>query len=255
MKQAAIGDLVFSKIICGSNPFYGHSHFSGARSAEYLNRFDDKTVERTIQRCINLGINTVESCANERIVSILSRLRERNPEPIHFIGSTRIDETSDIKSHQQKLSFLIENRADICVVHAQYVDRPRRGDSIAGLGQLIEKIHDGRLLAAVSTHRVETVELCERQGYGVDTYLFPLNVHGFVHPGYKGTESVRERIEVVRNTPKPFILIKTLGAGRIPPDEGLQFIAENAKPSDLISIGFATEDEVSETVELVEKFF
>lgn len=255
MKQVTIGNLVFSKIICGSNPFYGHSHFSAARDVEYLDRFDDETVERTIQRCISLGINTVESSANERIVSILSRLRDKNPASIHFVGSTRIDETSDIKSHQQKLSFLIEHRAEVCVVHAQYVDRPRSGDSIEGLPRLIEKIHDAGLLAGISTHRVETVELCERQGYGVDTYLFPLNLSGFVYPRYEGTESVQERISVVRNTRKPFILIKTLGAGRIPPAEGLQFVAENAKPSDLISIGFAAEDEVSEAVELVENLF
>lgn len=255
MKEVTICNRVFSKIICGTNPFYGHSHFSDARNAEYLGRFDDETIERMIQRCISLGINAVESSANERIVSILSRLRDKNPEPIHFVGSTRIDETSDIKSHQQKLSFLIENRAEVCVVHAQYVDRPRKGDDIRGLPQLIEKIHDAGLLAGISSHRVETVELCESQGYGVDTYLFPLNLSGFVYPGYEGTESVQERITVVQNTPKPFILIKALGAGRIPPDEGLQFIAENAKPSDLISIGFGTEDEVSEIVEFVEKLF
>ncbi|OHB83842.1 MAG: hypothetical protein A2Z38_10060 [Planctomycetes bacterium RBG_19FT_COMBO_48_8] len=255
MKEATICNIVFSKIICGTNPFYGHSHFSESRNAEYLGRFDDGTIERTILRCISLGINTVESCANERIVSILSRLRDKNPEPIHFVGSTRVDETSDIKNHQQKLAFLIEKRANICVVHAQYVDRPRKGDDIRGLPQLIEKIHDAGLLAGISTHRVETVELCERQGYGIDTYLFPLNLSGFVYPGYEGTESVQERINIVRNTPKPFILIKALGAGRIPPDEGLQFIAENAKSNDLISIGFGTEDEVSETLELVEKLF
>jgi hypothetical protein len=202
-----------------------------------------------------MGINTVESCANERIVSILSRLRDKNPEPIHFIGSTRIDETSDIKSHQQKLSFLIENLAEVCVVHAQYVDRPRKGDDIRGLPQLIEKIHDAGLLAGISTHRVDTVELCERQGYEIDTYLFPLNLSGFIYPDYKGTESVQERINIVRNTSKPFILIKALGAGRIPPDEGLHFIAENAKSNDLISIGFGTGDEVSEVVEHVEKYF
>jgi len=255
VKQVAIGNLTFSKILCGSNSFWGHSHFSEARNAEYLGRFDNEMIERTIQRCISLGINTVESCANERIISILLRLRETNPEPIHFVGSTRIDETSDMKSHQQKLSFLIDNRAAVCVVHAQYADRPRKGDSIGGLDRLIDKIHDAGLLAGISTHRVETVELCERQDYGVDTYLFPLNLSGFVYPGYGGTETVQERIDVVRNTPKPFILIKTLGAGRIPPDEGLQFIAENAKTNDLVSIGFGTEDEVIESVELAEKFF
>ncbi|MBT5609181.1 MAG: hypothetical protein HOJ57_24780, partial [Lentisphaerae bacterium] len=162
---------------------------------------------------------------------------------------------SEIKSHQKKLALLVEKRAEVCVIHAQYVDRPRKGDSIGGLARLVDTIHDAGLLAGISTHRVETVELCESQGYGIDTYLFPLNLSGFVYPGYKGTETVQERVDVVRGTPKPFVLIKTLGAGRIPPDEGLQFIAENAKPEDLVSIGFGTEDEVSESVELVERLF
>jgi hypothetical protein len=48
-------------------------------------------------------------------------------------------------------------------------------------------------------------------------------------------------------------LIKTLGAGRIPPGEGLQFIAENAKANDLVSVGFGAVDEVTESVELAEK--
>jgi len=257
MKQVNIGNLTFSKVICGANPFYGHSHFSDARDAEYLGRFDDEAIERTIAHCIGLGVNTVESCGNERIVKILSRLREATAGPIHFVGSTRIDETSEMKSHQKKLSFLIENRADICVVHAQFVDRPRKrkGDSIAGLARLVEKIHAAGLLAGISTHRVGTVELCENQGYGVDTYLFPVNLSGFVYPGYDGTESVHDRIDIVRSTPKPFILIKTLAAGRIPPGEGLPFIAENAKANDIVSIGFGSDDEVSESVELADKLF
>jgi len=253
MKQVAIGGQAFSKVICGANPFHGHSHFSEARNAEYLARFDDETVEKTIRRCISLGINTVESSADERIISILSRLRDESPERVHLVGSTRIDETSNTRSHQQKLAFLVEKRAEVCVIHAQYTDRPRKGYTIGGLDRLIDTIHDAGLLAGISTHRVDTVELCERQGYGIDTYLFPLNLSGFVYPGYRGTDTVQERIDIVRQTPKPFILIKTLGAGRIPPDEGLHFIAENATAKDLVSIGFGTEDEVTESVEIAEK--
>ena len=255
MKQVQIGHLNFSKVICGSNPFYGHSHFSGARDAEYSTRFDDQAAEQVVQRCLDLGVNTLESSANERILAILAQLRDKNPQSIHFIGSTRIDETSDMKSHQQKLSFLIDNNADVCVIHAQYVDRPRTGDTIGGLARLIDKIHDAGLLAAISTHQIETVELCEKQNYGVDTYLFPLNSAGFVYPGYGGNETVHDRIKTVQETPKPFILIKTLGAGRIPPDEALQFVADNAKPNDLISMGFGTVEEAEESIQLVEKYF
>lgn len=254
MKQVAIGNLRLSKVICGTNPFLGHSHFSEARNAEYLGRFDDRMIEQTIQRCLDLGVNAVESSASERILSILSKLRAKNTTPVCFIGSTRIDETSGIKTHQGKLDFLIEKRADICVVHAQYVDRSRKADSINGLEPLIAKIHAAGLLAGISTHRVGTVGLCEKRGYGIDTYLFPLNLSGFVYPGYDGTESVQQRIDIIRGVAKPFILIKTLGAGRIPPAEGLRFVLENSKPNDLISLGFGGEGEIAESIQLIEKY-
>jgi hypothetical protein len=255
MKQVHIGNTAFSKVICGSNPFYGHSHFSEARDAEYRNRFDDQRIENTIRCYLDRGGNTVESPANERMVSILTRLRDRPSRSVHFVGTTRIDETSDMKSHQQKVAFLIAQRADICLVHAQFVDRTRKGDSIGGLKELIDQIHDAGLLAGISTHRVATIELCEKQRIGIDTYMFPLNLLGFAYPGYQGTESVQERVAIVRGVPRPFILIKAFAAGRIPPKEGLQFLAENAKPNDLISIGFGSEQEAKESMELVEKMF
>jgi hypothetical protein len=111
------------------------------------------------------------------------------------------------------------------------------------------------LLAGISTHLVGTVELCEQQDYGVDTYLFPLNLSGFVYPGFKGTDTLQDRVSIVKSVAKPFILIKVLAAGRIPPDEGLHFIAENSKPNDLISIGFGGTVEVAETIQIAEKYF
>ena len=255
MKRVRIGGVSFSKVLCGANAFYGHSHFSEARDAEYRGRFDDAMIERVILRCLEFGVNAVESCANERILSIVARAREQSAEPVRFVGSTRVDETSDMKTHPRKMSFLVENRADLCVVHAQYADRPRKDDAIVGLERLLDKAHEAGLLAGISTHRVETVELCEKRGYPVDAYLFPLNPIAFCYPGYAGSETVRERVDLVRGVAKPFILIKALAAGRIPPDEGLHFIAENAKPEDLVSIGFGTEEEAAETLEIAEKVF
>jgi hypothetical protein len=255
MKQVVIGNRTFSKVICGTNPFYGHSHFSEARNAEYLGRFDDETIARTIRACVRRGVNAVESSANQRILSILATLRQGTSQPLHFVGTTRIDETSDMKSHERKLAFLLANRAEICVVHSQYVDRPGKAGSIEGLERLLEQIHAAGLLAGISTHRVRTVEWCEAQRYGIDTYMFPLNLSGFVYPGYDGSESVQERVDVVRGVSKPFILIKALGAGRIPPKEGLQFLAENAKPNDLISLGLASEPEIEESLGLSETLF
>ena len=41
MKHVTIGGIQFSKVICGTNPFYARSHFSAAKDAEFRARFDD----------------------------------------------------------------------------------------------------------------------------------------------------------------------------------------------------------------------
>ena len=247
MQQCAIGNRTFAKLLCGTNAVYARSHFSAAKDAEYQARFTDDGICALLRRCAALGIDTLETSANERIWNLLDRLR--SAEQIHFktIGSTRIDGTSDIKSPERKLRFLLERKADICVIHAQLADSPRKGE-IAGLRKRVDQIHAAGLLAAISTHRVETVLHCEACGYGLDTYLFPLNLAGFVYPGYDGHETVAERAAVVRQVNKPFILMKVLAAGRLPPDEGLSFIAEHAKPTDLITIGFGSIAEAEECV-------
>ncbi len=136
MKTVSINGSKFSKVICGTNAIYGRSHFSGARNREYEERCTDEYVTRLIERCMDHGVNAVESCANERILKIVSRLRQKQQEPLLFVGSTRKDATSKM-GHREKFGFLIEHRADICVVHAQFVDRPRRDNEIRGLRKLI----------------------------------------------------------------------------------------------------------------------
>ena len=59
---------------------------------------------------------------------------------------------------------------------------------------------------------------------------------------------------MIRSIAKPFVLMKTLAAGRVPPGEGLAFVAENAKPNDLVSIGFGSLEELEETVRIAEKW-
>lgn len=254
MEKVSINGTLFSKVVCGTNTFYGRSHFSKARDVEYSTRCNDEYIKRMLMRCMDFGVNAIESSANERIQQIITDLRAQYQTPLYLIGNTRVDKTSEMKSHQEKFKFLIENRSDICVIHSQFVDRPRKTEEIKGLKRLIQKIHEDRLIAGISTHRNSTIELCEKQEYGVDVYLFPLNETGFVYPGYDGNESVAERIRIIQNTPKPFILMKTLGAGRIPPIDGLQFALENCKSSDIITLGLGSMGEVEESLSFVQEY-
>jgi len=251
MKTVTIENKSFSKLICGTNAIYSRSHFSSAKDHEYRTRFTDDYIEETIKFCIDNGVNCVETSANERIWNIFQRIKsEKN---LLTIGSTRIDDTSSMKSHQDKLEFLIEKRADICVVHSQFVERPTSLNEIKGLQRLIDKICEAGLLVVISAHQISIIELCEKK-YNIDAYLFPLNSTGFVYPGYKGNESVSDRIATVKGIGKPFILMKTLAAGRIPPEEGLSFVLENSKEADIITLGIGSIEEAKEAIDLVNKY-
>jgi len=250
MKTVTIHGKRFSKVVLGTNAIYGRSHFSDARSKEYEKRCTDEYIELLIETCMKFGVNAVESSANERISRIMSELQHRHSNRLRFIGNTRKDATSDM-GHKEKFSYLIANEADICVVHAQFVDRPRRNNTIGGLQRLVDEIHAAGLIAGISTHRISTVELCEEQDYGVDVYLFPLNENGFVYPGYDGNETAAQRIKTIKNTPKPFVLMKTMGAGRIPPADGLAFALENAKDNDIITLGLGSIEEAEESLSIV----
>ncbi len=253
MQRVRIGGVELSRLVCGSNPFNARSHFSEARDAEYQARFTPDAVVQVLERALELGIDSYENSASERAWEVVSRLRERSGRELRFIGSTRIDETSPMRSHAEKLRFLIEHRAELCVIHAQHVERQRPDGAIPGLERMLDEIHEAGLLAGVSVHRVATVERCERSGYAIDAYLFPLNLTGFVYPGYQGGETPRDRGTLVRGVAKPFVLMKTLAAGRLPPGEALPFVAEHAKPNDLVSIGFGSREELEETVRIAER--
>lgn len=251
MKKVKIGNKEYSKIITGTNAFYGHSHFSIAKDMEYKKKFTDDYIKSILEYCISKGINSIETPANERILNIIEDIRKESE--INLIGTTRIDETSVMKSHQVKLKYLISNKAEICIIHSQFVDRPGSADEIKGLQPMLDEIHSAGLLAGISTHRNSTVELCEKK-YDVDVYLYPVNMIGFVYPGYDGKETVRERINLIKNTGKQFIIMKTLAAGRIPPKEGLEFALDAIKDNDIITLGIGSLEEAEESIDIVTSY-
>jgi len=155
--------------------------------------------------------------------------------------------------HLQIVRLLLENGADICIIHSQYIDRPNSGDEIKGLQSMIDKIHRAGLLAGISTHKNSTIELCEKK-YDLDVYLYPMNKLGFVYPGYEGNETVGERLELIKNTNKQFIIMKSLAAGRISPLDGLKFVLDNIKENDIISLGLGSIEEAMESIEIAKKY-
>jgi hypothetical protein len=53
---------------------------------------------------------------------------------------------------------------------------------------------------------------------------------------------------MIREFPKPIIIIKPLAAGRLMPEQGIPFVLNNIKDSDSIALGVMSPEEVEEDV-------
>jgi hypothetical protein len=97
----------------------------------------------------------------------------------------------------------------------------------------------------VSTHRPETVVVCDTRPYDVETYIQIFNVAGFLMAVETDWET-----RVIRDALKPVLCIKPLAAGRVLPPTGIPWVFANCKPNDAVVCGFMSVEEAEEDIDI-----
>ena len=57
MPMTSIGGIEVSRIVCGSNTFFGYSHFSGARDRWLKRHFDTPKIVEVLAKCAFIGLD------------------------------------------------------------------------------------------------------------------------------------------------------------------------------------------------------
>ena len=239
-----IGDLCISRIICGSNPFFGYSHFTRARDMWMRSYFTDERINEILRKACQLGINALISGIQDRLYSILCDLRREGFE-MHWIctpGGSTLDEV------EEGIIWCREHDVQICMPHQNYTDNnliPAQNE-LTGYDQLAEIIRSSGMIPGLSTHRPETIVTMDRAGKDIETYVLPFNIIGFL--SNVEVEWVRR---VINNSPKPIIAIKPLAAARVTPEVGLPFVLRGIKNIDAVAIGVCHILELEEDLQIV----
>jgi hypothetical protein len=239
-----IGDLDISRIVCGTNPFFGFSHFTRARDMWQKAYFTDARIKKIMSRACQLGINAVVSGPQERLDKVLRELGRKGHE-MHWIctpGGSTVEEV------EGGITWCKDHNVKICMPHQNYTDNnlvPAR-EELVGYGRIRKAIRSGGMIPGLSTHRPETVVTMDRSGEDVETYVLPFNAQGFL-----SNVEVEWVSRVISNSHKPIIVIKPLAAGRITPEVGLPFVLRAIKESDAVAIGFSSIFELEEDLQIV----
>ena len=239
-----IGGIEISRMICGSNTFYGFSHFSAAKDQWLRQYFTPERIYEVLEVCANEGINATVSMQRDDYRKILEEIERNTGRHIVWIGTPAGPTKEELMDGIRQCA---DMGVEICMPHTSYTDShlviaENRIDTADEILPLIRKCG---MVPGWSTHRPEVITVSDRAGYDVETYIQPYNSIGFlcsVETDWVG--------RVIKDTPKPVIGIKPLGAGRILPPTGLNFVYHSIKPIDTVCIGMLSPEEAREDIGL-----
>jgi hypothetical protein len=237
-----IENLEISRLIAGSNWLMGYSHYSAAKD-KWIKQYmtPDLMVENLCVFARN-GINAFMSMQNPVLREVLRRVKAETGVEMHWICTPSGEHVEDLMPGIEQSA---EFGAKICMPHQHWTDGNliTNEQRLIGLEKVTERIRQLGMIPGLSTHRPETVVVCDKAGYDVATYIQIYNAIGFLCQ--VETDWIAR---VINETPKPIMCIKPLAAGRLNPPTGFGFVYNSIKPSDMVVIGtlsaFEAEDDV-----------
>ncbi|NOZ20815.1 MAG: hypothetical protein GXP25_06970 [Planctomycetes bacterium] len=244
LPTTAIGGIEISRMICGSNPFFGFSHFTQARSTWQKRYFTVERIAEVLEKCTEFGINAVISGMMDKMHEAIQIVQDKTGGKIHWICTPG----GALEECKKGVQWCAEHDVTFCLPHPSFTDAQlvRGENKIIGVEEITKMTRGLGMIPGVSTHRPETPGICDKAGYDVETYVQIINVLGFLCSVETPWQS-----SVIRNAKKPCICIKPLAAGRVTPHEGLPYVYSVIAPKDTVAVGFLCPEEVEEDVKIV----
>jgi len=243
-----IGDLEVSRLLCGTNSFFGYSHLSAARSTWLRRYFTLERIVEVMHAMAEEGINATVSMQREPLMPLALERLEKLGHKMHWIatpGGATLDEL------KEGIREAADVGAAVCMPHTSYTDSHLNiaEQTIAGAEEISALIRELGMIPGWSTHRPEVITVSDAAGYDMETYVQPFNPVGFLCA--VETDWMQR---VINNTPKTVIAIKPLAAGRINPPTGLGFAYQHLDPRHTVCIGCMSPEEAQEDIALARAF-
>ncbi|MGA2271260.1 MAG: hypothetical protein ABSH44_22555 [Bryobacteraceae bacterium] len=258
-----LGKNRVTRLVIGSNPFYGYSHFNKILSQHMQEWSTQQHVCETLRRCQQTGINTWQFSHSDRSISDIQRHRADG-------GTLQwILTTSARMLESQTMTARMAAMKPIAVVH-QGVSTDNRW--AAGqqdkIREFLKWVRDTGVLAGMASHNPRIIEAVEEQGWDVDFFMCSvyrynrtqeeLNqaLSGEMTVGETYLQKDPERMyRVIRQSKKTCFAFKILAAGRLESpqeiDRAFRLAFENIKPQDGVIVGMYPRfsDQVAENAE------
>jgi hypothetical protein len=278
LPTVSLGSHRVSRMIVGSNPVYGYSHFNRQYDQHMREWFTDERIVNLLRDCEKAGINTWQASFNWDMKRQFPKIRGAGCK-IQFIclaASWHFDEKMGrtpediLKGTIQCAQAAAQFKPIGIAFHGGATDILYRAGKIDLLKAYIDSVHDLGIAAGISTHNPKILDTLHEKGFANDFYMTGLHYltrhpedwmkEIGAHPLDEGwiDSDPPKMVEAVRKVDKPALVYKVLAAGRKCGSEeqkrqAIEWAYKNIKPIDATIIGLYPRysDQVTETTKMV----
>jgi len=261
-----LGKFELSRLVLGSNPLAGASHFNGLLDQLMREWMTPERVMEVLKHCEQAGYRAWQLHTDPKLLACLKQYKAEG-------GKMHAFSLSDFKDPKASVADLAKAGLIGIVHHGERTDVNFREGKMDDVNDFIKAVHDAGLLAGVSMHNPAALDFIEGKGWPVDFYMtcvyrrsrLPEEQRaefGEATVGEPYFEKDPERMcKMIRQTTKPCFAFKILAAGRNTKtpqavDGAFRFIYQNIKPQDGVIIGMFPrfKDEIAQNAQLARRY-
>ncbi len=260
------GKHEISRMLIGTNPLMGYSHFN--RNLDMSMR-EWMTPERRIETVLAAergGVTAWQLHYHQDTIAILEGIRARGSKLKTFLLSDfELQKDFAMIPALAKLGFLGMAH------HGNRTDEAFREGKMDRVLEFVKRVRDTGLMAGVSMHNPEVLDYIESKGWPTDYYMTcfyrvsrsPEETRAALNGERPLGEAFLEKDPIrmtaaIRKTKKPCLGFKIIGAGRIGAGReqiaaAMKFAFDNIKPGDATIVGMwpKYKDEITENCDIV----
>ncbi|MHC1682710.1 MAG: hypothetical protein AB6733_07150 [Clostridiaceae bacterium] len=248
--RTLVGGVSLSRMIIGTNWFFGYSHTSLAKDQfirDYQTR--DRIVD-VLKVFFDAGIDTIMAPMHPMLKDIIAGVEDKTGRKaiLAITPHFNILPGGPAESEPERVFDACRDYgATFCMPHQMITDAllDKMYNVIRDMDRYSRLIRERGMIPGLSTHQPEAVTIADKSEADVETYIQIYNAIGFMMPLEADWE-----MRIIRQAKKPVMTIKPMAAGRLLPPVGLAFVWNTLRDQDMVTVGTTTPAEAQELIDL-----
>lgn len=235
-----LGSLEVSRLILGSNPFWGYSHKSIQLDLEMKRYHTDERIIQILDEAADCGLTALASPPEERWTKLWARYTGNGGRLKIWIAQCH----GPASQMLSEIDRAVESGAKAIFIQGARVEEQFGKGEFDMLRSWIEHIKEAGLPAGVAAHWPEIHPELERRKFPTDFYY-----QCMFNVSKSSDFSLAERekaVETIGQLEKPVIAYKILGAGRLPASEGFEYAFNHIQRKDGVCVGIYAQNAIDQ---------